>query len=56
MAFGTDQTVIHIKLTDKGRELLSVGQLTFKKYAIGDSEINYEYNNDVTLNDNPSSK
>lgn len=43
MAFSLDQAVIHIKLTDKGRELLSRGQLTFSKFAIGDSEIDYEF-------------
>lgn len=50
MAFLQDQTVIHIKLTDKGRELLSRGQLTFKKFAVGDSEIDYEFNNNSGLN------
>lgn len=29
------------KLTEKGREKLAKGQLTFKSWAIGDSEINY---------------
>lgn len=43
MAFSTDNTVIHIKLTDKGRELLSRGQLTFSKFAIGDSEMDYQF-------------
>ena len=43
MAFLQDQTVLHIKLTDKGRELLSRGQLRFEKFAIGDSEIDYEF-------------
>ena len=37
----TDLSVINIKLTTKGRELLSRGQLKFRKYALGDSEINY---------------
>lgn len=46
MAFLIDETVIHIKLTDKGRELLSRGQLRFKKFAIGDSEIDYKFNTD----------
>ena len=49
MAFAVDQTVLQIKLTDKGRDLLSRGELTFKKFAIGDSEIDYEYNNNVSL-------
>lgn len=43
MGFLQDQTVIHIKLTDKGRELLSRGLLRFNKFAIGDSEIDYEH-------------
>jgi hypothetical protein len=38
-----DQTVISIKLTDKGRDLLSRGQLTFDQYAVGDSEIDYNF-------------
>ena len=36
--------VLNIKLTSKGRELLSSGQLDFKYYALGDSEIDYEFN------------
>lgn len=32
---------ISTKLTEKGRELLAKGQLTFGYWAIGDSEINY---------------
>lgn len=39
--------VINIKLTSKGRELLSKGELDFKYYAIGDSEIDYEFNANV---------
>jgi len=35
---------MNIKLTSKGRELLSSGQLDFKYYALGDSEIDYEFN------------
>lgn len=45
-----DPVVINIKLTSKGRELLSKGKLTFKKFAIGDSEINYDYNNRNNFN------
>ena len=33
---------VSIKLTEKGREQLSLGQLNFSYWAIGDSEINYE--------------
>lgn len=43
MAFTIDETVIHIKLTDKGRELLSRGELKFDRYIIGDSEIDYNF-------------
>jgi len=39
-----DPIVLNIKLTSKGRELLSSGQLGFKYYAIGDSEIDYVFN------------
>ena len=43
---------ISIKLTDKGREQLSLGQLTFSSWAIGDSEINYEREEIVDANPN----
>ena len=49
MAFAEGPTVIHIKLTDKGRQLLSTGQLTFSKFAIGDSEINYAFNKEINF-------
>jgi len=39
-----DPVVLNIKLTSKGRELLSKGSLDFKYYAIGDSEIDYKFN------------
>lgn len=45
-----DPIVLNIKLTSKGRELLSKGQLTFKYYAIGDSEIDYEFNRNAGFN------
>lgn len=45
----TDPVVINIKLTTKGRELLSTGQLGFKYFAIGDSEIDYAFNNATGL-------
>lgn len=38
-----DGVVLSIKLTSRGRELLSKGKLTFSKYAIGDSEIDYDF-------------
>ena len=39
--------VLNIKLTSKGRELLAAGQLDFKYYAVGDSEIDYKFNKAV---------
>jgi hypothetical protein len=39
-----DPVVLNIKLTSTGRSLLSRGKLDFKYYAIGDSEIDYEFN------------
>lgn len=38
-----DLSVINIKLTNKGREKLSKGQLNFSQYAVGDSEVNYDF-------------
>lgn len=35
------QTFINIKLTDDGRKLLSLGQLTFSKAVLSDREVNY---------------
>jgi len=43
--------VMNIKLTSKGRELLSMGQLDFKYYALGDSEIDYLFNAEVNAVD-----
>ncbi len=37
-----DPIVLNIKLTSKGRELLSKGKLTFKSFGIGDGEIDYD--------------
>ena len=52
----TNSPFVSIKLTQTGREKLSMGQLNFSYWAIGDSEINYEREaivdanpNDVTL-------
>jgi hypothetical protein len=42
-----DPVVINIKLTSCGRDLLSKGQLTFNYFAIGDSEIDYNFINEV---------
>lgn len=38
-----DPTVLNIMLTAKGREQLSRGNLSFKYFALGDSEIDYNY-------------
>ena len=43
--------VLNIKLTSKGRELLSGGKLDFKYYAIGDGEIDYDFNREVNAVD-----
>ena len=50
MAFTQGPTVVHIKLTNKGRQLLSTGQLTFSKFAVGDSEIDYSFDNEIGFN------
>ena len=39
----TSSPGIRVKLTEKGRQRLATGQLTFSKWAIGDSEIDYGY-------------
>jgi len=39
-----DPVVLNIKLTSKGRELLAAGNLKFKYFAIGDSEVDYNFN------------
>ena len=43
---------VSIKLTEKGREQLSLGQLNFSYWAIGDSEINYD--REAIVDANPS--
>lgn len=45
-----DPVVLNIKLTTKGRELLSTGNLTFKYFAVGDSEIDYGFNAETGFN------
>jgi hypothetical protein len=37
--------ILNIKLTSKGRELLAKGDLTFNSFALGDSEIDYDFIN-----------
>lgn len=41
---------VSIKLTEKGREQLALGQLNFNYWAIGDSEINYD--REIIVNNN----
>lgn len=43
--------VLNIKLTSKGRELLAAGELDFKYYGIGDSEVDYKFNAEVNAVD-----
>jgi len=43
----TSPTVINIKLTNIGRQLLSQGNLQFTKFALGDSEIDYGFNQKI---------
>ena len=43
----SDPVVINIKLTSKGRELLASGQLNFSKFGVGDSEIDYQFNQEI---------
>lgn len=35
--------IVRVKLTEKGREKLAKGQLSFNYWAIGDSEVDYDY-------------
>jgi len=49
-----DPVVLNIKITSKGRELLSEGKLNFKYFAIGDSEIDYNFMEKIKLNSNVS--
>ncbi len=45
----TSPTVINIKLTNLGRQYLSQGRLTFTKWAIGDSEVDYSFNSKIAF-------
>lgn len=45
-----DPLVVNIKLTSKGRELLSKGRLNFRYYAVGDSEMDYVFNKQTKFN------
>lgn len=46
-----DPVVINIKLTSRGRELLSQGKLNFQYFAVGDSEIDYNFISEAQLVD-----
>jgi hypothetical protein len=46
-----DPLVLNVMLTSKGRELLSTGNLTFKYFAVGDSEIDYGFIKEVNIDD-----
>jgi hypothetical protein len=43
-------TIINIKLTNIGRQLLSQGKLSITKWAIGDSEIDYSFYKKINFN------
>lgn len=45
----TSPTVINIKLTNIGRQMLSQGTLRFTKFALGDSEIDYGFNQKIAF-------
>lgn len=45
-----DPVVLNIRITSKGRENLSAGNLRFKYFALGDSEIDYEFINETEIN------
>jgi hypothetical protein len=49
MGFIIDQTIVNIKLTDLGRQLLSQGNLSFDLFAVGDSEIDYEHYSEINF-------
>ncbi len=42
-----DPTILNIKLTTRGRDLLSKGSLTFDNFVLGDSEIDYNLINAI---------
>lgn len=44
-----DEVLIEAKLTAIGRQQLAYGLLQFKKYAVGDSEIDYQYADEQSL-------
>ncbi len=43
-------TIINIKLTNVGRQLLSRGMFSITKWAVGDSEIDYTFNSNISFN------
>ena len=48
----TTSPFVSVKLTTEGRQKLSMGQLNFTSWAIGDSEL--DYNREAIVDANPS--
>lgn len=46
--------VVNIKLTNEGRKKLASGNFNVTKFAVGDSEINYKYYNEINFDKNNS--
>jgi hypothetical protein len=46
--------VVNIKLTNEGRKKLASGNFNVTKFAVGDSEMNYKYYNEINFNKNNS--
>jgi hypothetical protein len=46
--------VVNIKLTNEGRKKLASGNFNVTKFSLGDSEINYNYYNEINFNKNSS--
>jgi hypothetical protein len=44
--------VVNIELTNEGRSKLASGNFNVTKFAVGDSEINYNFNNKKNINNN----
>lgn len=46
--------IVNIKLTNEGRKKLASGNFNVTKFAVGDSEMNYTYYNEIEFNKNNS--
>ena len=44
-----DPIVLNVKITSRGRELISTGMLNFKYFAIGDGEMDYSFNKETEI-------